>query len=120
MMEDSIDYLIYEIEKFDSITQGDLLSIQSRIYDLERMVGTILKGYGGNWGKETIDILLRLAKRRGWPLENELVRKRITKVATNIAEYKGAIFIDGIKNMKLGDTESTIKRLRKKLSERAN
>ena len=51
------------------------------------MVGTILKGYGGNWGKETIDILLRLAKRRGWPLENELVRKRITKVATNIAEY---------------------------------
>ena len=120
MMEDSIDYLIYEIEKFDPITQGDLLSIQSRIDDLERMVGTILKGYGGNWGKETIDILLRLAKRRGWPLENELVRKRITKVATNIAEYKGAIFIDGINNMKLGDTESTIKRLRNKLSERAN
>jgi len=120
MMEDSIDYLIYEIEKFDPITQGDLLSIQSRIDDLERMVGTILKGYGGNWGKETIDILLRLAKRRGWPLENELVRKRLTKVATNIAEYKGAIFIDGINNMKLGDTESTIKRLRKKLSERAN
>lgn len=120
MMEDSIDYLIYEIEKFDPITQGDLLSIQSRIDDLERMVGTILKGYGGNWGKETIDILLRLAKRRGWPLENELVRKRLTKVATNIAEYKGAIFIDGINNMKLGDTESTIKRLRKKLSERTN
>ena len=120
MKEDSIDYLLNEIDKFDSITQGELLSIRYRIDDLERMVGTILKGYGGNWNNNSLDILIRLARRRGWPIENTVVRNRITKVATNIAELKGANFNKIVNKLELGNSESTIKRLRKKLSDRVN
>ena len=118
MKEDSVDYLINEIDKFDSITQDDLRSLQSRIDDLERMVGTILNVYGGNWGNNSLDLLIRLVRRRGWPIENTVVRNRITKVATNIAEFKGANFNERVNNLKLENSETTINRLRKKLSGR--
>ena len=32
--------------------------------------------------------LLRLSKRRGWPVNEEIVRSRLTRVATDIAEIK--------------------------------
>jgi len=118
MKEDSVDYLINEIDKFDSITQDDLRSLQSRIDDLERMVGTILNGFGGNWGNNSLDLLIRLLRRRGWPIENTVVRNRITKVATNIAEFKGANFNESLNKLKLENSESTINRLRQKLSGR--
>ncbi len=118
MKEDSVDYLINEIDKFDSITQDDLRSLQSRIDDLERMVGTILNGFGGNWGNNSLDLLIRLLRRRGWPIENTVVRNRITKVATNIAEFKGANFNESLYKLKLENSESTINRLRQKLSGR--
>ena len=68
----------------------------------------------------SLDILIRLARRRGWPIENTVVRNRITKVATNIAELKGANFNKIVNKLELGNSESTIKRLRKKLSDRVN
>ncbi len=120
MKEDSIDYIINDIEKFDLTTQQELLSLRHRIDDLERMVGTILKGYGGNWGNNSSDILIRLAKRRGWSIENSVVIDRFSKVASNIAEYKGANFNENSNIVKMEASESTINRLRKKLFDRVN
>ena len=85
--------------------------------DLERMVGTILRGHGGSWGDSERDLLLRLADRRGWPIDEQFVRHRILMVATNIAEVKGAAMVSGVENKTLAeDTGSTIDRIRSKLS----
>ena len=54
------------------------------------MIGTIIKNRGGAWGEKEIDLLIRLAIRRGWPLKDVRVKQRLSEVATNIAEIKGA------------------------------
>jgi len=97
--------------------QGDILTIHARVGDLERMVGTILRGHGGSWGDSERDLLLRLADRRGWPITEQFVRHRVIMVATNIAEVKGAEMNSGGENQSLMEgTEATIGRIRSKLS----
>ena len=97
VLEDAGDALIHELDKVGPSVQGDLLTIQARVEDLERMIGTILRGHGGRWGNEEEALLIRLAERRGWPLERDEVRSRVISVATNIAEIKGAEIGDGPK-----------------------
>jgi leucyl-tRNA synthetase len=46
--------------------------------------------FDGAWGEKEIDLLIRLAIRRGWPLKDDRVKQRLSEVATNIAEIKGA------------------------------
>ena len=117
-MEDASDSIVLGIDKLESRAQGDLLTIQARTEDLERMVGTILRGHGGIWGPEEKELLLRLAERRGWPLTEQFVRNRITTVATNIAEVKGARMDSSPETSYTGEeTESVIRRIRTKISE---
>ena len=97
MLEDAGDALIHELDKAEPSVQGDRLTIQARVEDLERMIGTILRGHGGRWGNEEEALLIRLAERRGWPLERDEGRSRVISVATNIAEIKGAEIGDGPK-----------------------
>ena len=47
VLEDAGDALIHELDKAEPSVQGDLLTIQARVEDLERMIGTILRGHGG-------------------------------------------------------------------------
>jgi len=116
VLEDASDSLVRGIDKQPPSVQGEMLTIQSRADDLERMVGTILRGHGGSWGSEEKDLLLRLAERRGWPLDQQFVRHRVLMVATNIAEAKGAnLSSDGLGGGIAEDTESTIRRIREKL-----
>ncbi|MDE0954078.1 MAG: hypothetical protein OR994_05330 [Candidatus Poseidoniales archaeon] len=89
-LEDAYDSLLIGFEDADFTTQGDILTIQARVEDLDRMIGTIIRSHEGFWGEKEKDLLLRIAVRRGWPLSNEKVRERLTAVATNIAEIKGA------------------------------
>ena len=42
-LEDEKELMIMDIDKENSIVQGNLLSIQARVTELERMVGTILR-----------------------------------------------------------------------------
>ena len=117
VLEDASDSLTIGIDKQPSSIQGDMLTIQARADDLERMVGTILRGHGGVWGMEEKELLLRLAERRGWPLQEKFVRHRVIMVATNIAEVKGAAMdIDSTSQAISEDSESTIERIRNKLS----
>ena len=117
LLEDARDSLVLGIDKQTSSVQGDLLTIQARVEDLERMVGTILRGHGGSWGDMERDLLLRLADRRGWPIREQFVRHRVLMVATNIAEVKGAhLSSEGESNELLEDSETTILRIRSKLS----
>jgi hypothetical protein len=118
VIEDARDSLVLGIDKQTASVQGDLLTIQVRVEDLERMVGTILRGHGGAWGQGEKDLLLRLAGRRGWPLDERFVRHRVLMVATNIAEVKGAAMDSVITGIGISeDTESTIERIRNKLTE---
>jgi hypothetical protein len=81
------------------------------------MVGTILRGHGGAGGDSERDLLLRLADRRGWPINEQFVRHRVLMVATNIAEVKGAAMTSGSEKTPLvEDTAETIDRIRSKLS----
>ena len=89
-LEDAHDSLMIGFEDADFGTQGDILTIQARVEDLDRMIGTIIKNRGGAWGEKEIDLLIRLAIRRGWPLKDVRVKQRLSEVATNIAEIKGA------------------------------
>ena len=88
-LEDAKELMIMDIDKENSIVQGNLLSIQARVTELERMVGTILREYGGTWGFLEKDLLIRLVERRGWPITENKVRDRLLLVATDIAENKG-------------------------------
>ncbi len=118
ILEDARDSMILGIDKQDNSVQGDLLTIQARVEDIERMVGTILRSQGGNWGEPQKDLLLRLATRRGWPISKKFVSDRLLIVATNMAEVKGADTTEK-KNpnpMDL-DSESIIARVRSKLSD---
>jgi len=116
VIEDARDSLVLGIDEQTAPVQGDLLTIQARVEDLERMVGTILRGHGGVWGQAEKEVLLRLAGRRGWPLDEQFVRHRVLMVATNIAEVKGAAMdASSIRAEISEDTESTIERIRSKL-----
>ena len=118
LLEDARDSIIMGIDKQTSSVQGDLLTIQARVEDLDRMVGTILKGHGGFWGEAERDLLLRLADRRGWPIREQFVKHRVLMVATNIAEVKGAQMASaGASNEQFEDSETAIRRIRSKLSE---
>ena len=117
LLEDSGDSLLIGIDNQSSHVQGDLLTIHARVGDLERMVGTILRSHGGSWGEAEKDLLLRLADRRGWPIDEQFVRHRVLMVATNIAEVKGASMASGENTIRaMEDAESTIERIRSKLS----
>ena len=54
VLEDAGDALIHELDKVGPSVQGDLLTIQARVEDLERMIGTILRGHGGRWGNDCL------------------------------------------------------------------
>ena len=117
LLEDASDSLLIGLDNQPTNVQGDILTIHARVSDLERMVGTILRGHGGSWGDSERDLLLRLADRRGWPIDEKFVRHRLLMVATNIAEVKGAAIVSGGESKPLvEDTESTIGRIRSKLS----
>ena len=117
LLEDASDSLLIGLDNQPANVQGDILTIHARVSDLERMVGTILRGHGGSWGDSERDLLLRLADRRGWPIDEQFVRHRILMVATNIAEVKGAAMVSGVENKTLSeDTGYTIDRIRSKLS----
>ena len=117
LLEDASDSLLIGLDNQPANVQGDILTIHARVSDLERMVGTRLRGHGGSWGDSERDLLLRLADRRGWPIDEQFVRHRILMVATNIAEVKGAAMVSGVENKTLAeDTGSTIDRIRSKLS----
>jgi len=117
LLEDASDSLLIGLDNQPANIQGDILTIHARVSDLERMVGTILRGHGGSWGDSERDLLLRLADRRGWPIDEQFVRHRILMVATNIAEVKGAAMVSGVENKTLAeDIGSTIDRIRSKLS----
>ena len=117
LLEDASDSLLMGLDNQPSHVQGDILTIHARVGDLERMVGTILRGHGGSWGDSERDLLLRLADRRGWPINEQFVRHRVLMVATNIAEVKGAeMTSDGENNPLVEDTGAAIDRIRSKLS----
>ena len=117
LLEDSGDSLLIGIDNQSSHVQGDLLTIHARVGDLERMVGTILRSHGGSWGEAEKDLLLRLADRRGWPIDEQFVRHRVLMVATNIAEIKGASMESNENTTRaMEDAASTIERIRSKLS----
>ena len=117
LLEDAADSIIIGIDNQSHHIQGDLLTIHARVGDLERMVGTILRSHGGSWGEAEKDLLLRLADRRGWPIEDQFVRHRVLMVATNIAEVKGASMASKENTIRaMEDAESTIERVRSKLS----
>ena len=117
LLEDASDSLLMGLDNQPTNVQGDILTIHARVSDLERMVGTILRGHGGSWGDSERDLLMRLADRRGWPIDEQFVRHRLLMVATNIAEVKGAAMVSGAESKPLiEDTESTIGRIRSKLS----
>ena len=117
LLEDASDSLLIGLDNQPSHIQGDILTIHARVSDLERMVGTILRSHGGSWGDSERDLLLRLADRRGWPMDEQFVRHRVLMVATNIAEVKGAAMASGGENKpSFEGVESVIERIRSKLS----
>ena len=113
VLEDAGDALVLELDKAEPPVQGALLTIRARVDDLERMIGTILRGHGGRWGSDEEALLIRLAERRGWPLEQEEVRSRVIGVATNIAEIKGAEIGDGPRQRI--DAVVTLERVRERM-----
>ena len=113
VLEDAQDMLVKDIDKSDSDVQGALLTIGARVEELERMVGSILRGHSGNWGSSEEGLLLRLADRRGWPLDNEEVCSRVVSVATNIAESKGAKIGEGVRTRI--DAGATMRRVRERM-----
>ena len=80
------------------------------------MVGTILRGHGGRWGEAQKELILRLAIRRGWPIEDEAVRTRVSRVATDMAEIKGARLgefgIEQSRNILREEVSSSVSRTR--------
>ena len=113
-LEDAHDSLMIGFEDADFGVQGDILTIQARVEDLDRMIGTIIKNRDGAWGEKEIDLLIRLAIRRGWPLKDDRVKQRLSEVATNIAEIKGAD-LGRITDLEINEMEH-INRIKHKLS----
>ena len=113
-LEDAHDSMMIGFEEADFTIQGDILTIQARVEDLDRMISTIIQNRDGAWGEKEIDLLIRLAIRRGWPLKDDRVKQRLSEVATNIAEIKGAD-LDRITDFET-DKNGHIDRIRDKLS----
>ena len=113
-LEDAHDSLMIGFEDADFGVQGDILTIQARVEDLDRMIGTIIKNRDGAWGEKEIDLLTRLVIRRGWPLKDDRVKQRLSEVATNIAEIKGAD-LGRITDLETNEMEH-INRIKHKLS----
>ena len=114
VLEDASDALVFDLDNAESSVQGALLTIQARVGDLERMVGTILRGHGGHWGEEEQILLIKLAERRGWPLDEDEVRLRVRRVATNIAEIKGGSLGEGESRSRI-NSDATLERVREKM-----
>ena len=114
VLEDASDALVFDLDKAESSVQGALLTIQARVEDLERMVGTILRGHGGHWGGEEQVLLIKLAERRGWPLDEEEVRSRVMRVATDIAEIKGGSLGEGESHSRI-NSDATLERVKEKM-----
>lgn len=114
VLEDASDALVFDLDKAESSVQGALLTIQARVGDLERMVGTILRGHGGHWGEEEQILLIKLAERRGWPLDEDEVRSRVRRVATNIAEIKGGSLGERESRSRI-NSDATLERVREKM-----
>ena len=114
VLEDASDALVFDLDKAESSVQGALLTIQARVEDLERMVGTILRGHGGQWGEEEQVLLIKLANRRGWPLDEEEVRSRVMRVATDIAEIKGGSLGEGESHSRI-NSDATLERVKEKM-----
>ena len=114
VLEDASDALVFDLDKAESSVQGALLTIQARVEDLERMVGTILRGHGGHWGEEEQILLIKLAERRGWPLDEDEVRSRVRRVATNIAEIKGGSLGERESRSRI-NSDATLERVKEKM-----
>ena len=113
VLEDARDLIVKDVDKSDSEVQGALLTIGARVEELERMVGSILRGHSGTWGSSEEGLLIRLAGRRGWPLESDEVCSIVVSVATNIAESKGASIGEGVRSRV--DAAATMSRVRKRM-----
>ena len=72
-----------------------------------------LRGHSGTWGSSEEGLLIRLAERRGWPLESDEVRSRVVTVATNIAETKGASIGEGVRTRV--DAAAVMSRVRERM-----
>jgi hypothetical protein len=118
-LEDATEMMIIDIDKETSIVQGNLLAIQARVPELERIVSTILKEYGGEWTNLEKDLLIRLVNRRGWPIMEQNVKERLLMVATDIAENKGGLINISRKNKKPPhyDVKTVIERIKMKMQE---
>ena len=86
-MEDAADLLSKTDGKGGDST---LQSLAGMIRDIERMIGTILNSHGGRWSEQEEELFLRIAIRRGWPVEDEMTSTRLLLVASRIAEAKGS------------------------------
>ena len=86
-MEDAADLLSKNDGKGNNST---LQSLAGMIRDIERMIGTILNSHGGRWSQQEEELFLRIAVRRGWPVEDEMTSTRLLLVASRIAEAKGS------------------------------
>ena len=113
VLEDARDLIVKDADKSNPAVQGALLTIASRVEELERMVGSILRGHSGTWGSSEEGLLIRLAGRRGWPLESDEVCSIVVSVATNIAESKGASIGEGVRARV--DAAATMSRVRKRM-----
>jgi len=113
VLEDARDLILKDVDKSDPMVQGALLTIAARVEELERMVGSILRGHSGTWGSSEEGLLIRLAERRGWPLESEEVCSTVVSVATNIAESKGASIGEGERARV--DAAATMSRVRERM-----
>ena len=111
--------MIIDIDKESSVIQGNLLAIQARIPELERMVSTILREYGGEWSGLEKNLLIRLVERRGWPIMEDKVKERLLMVATDIAENKGGIIkkISDEKKILQYEVKPLIDRIRLKMKQ---
>ena len=118
-LEDARELMIIDIDKESSVIQGNLLAIQARIPELERMVSTILREYGGEWSSLEKNLLIRLVERRGWPIMEDKVKGRLLMVATDIAENKGGIIkkISDEKKILQYEVKPLIDRIRLKMKQ---
>ena len=91
ILEDVQDTMISGTEKSEPKIKTALSYLVDRIDDIERMVGTILNSHGGRWSSPEEELFLRIAVRKGWPVENDKVKTRILLIASRLAEEKGAV-----------------------------
>ena len=86
-IEDAVD-LLTKIDGKSS--DSSLQNLAGMIRDIERMIGTILNSHGGRWSEQEEELFLRIAIRRGWPVDDETISTRLLLVAGRIAEAKGS------------------------------